>query len=55
MGVEGGDDLQTKITREEFEEMNKYIIDEVYSPIQDVLDKTNLTIDNISQIGLIGG
>ena len=55
MGVEGGDDLQTKITREEFEEMNKYIIDEVYSPIQDVLDKTNLTIDNISQIELIGG
>ena len=55
MGVEGGDDLQTKITREEFEEMNKYLIDEVYSPIEEVLKKTNLTIDNISQIELIGG
>ena len=55
MGVEGGDDLQTKITREEFEEVNKYIIDEVYSPIEDVLKKTNLTLDNISQIELIGG
>ena len=55
MGVEGGDDLQTKITREEFEEMNKYLIDEVYSPIEEVLKKTNLTIDNITQIELIGG
>ena len=55
MGVEGGDDLQTKITREEFEEMNKYVLDELYTPIQDVLDKTNLTIDNISQIELVGG
>ena len=55
MGVEGGDDLQTKITREEFEEMNKDIIEELYSPIADVLKKTNLTIDNISQIELIGG
>ena len=55
MGVEGGDDLQTKITREEFEEMNKYVLDELYTPIQDVLVKTNLTIDNISQIELVGG
>lgn len=55
MGVEGGDDLQTKITREEFEEMNKYVIDQVYSPIEDVLKGTNLTIENISQIELIGG
>ena len=55
MGVEGGDDLQTKITRDEFEEMNKYVLDEVYSPIEDVLKKTNLTIDNISQIELVGG
>ena len=55
MGVEGGDDLQTKITREEFEEMNKYVIDQVYNPIEDVLKGTNLTIENISQIELIGG
>ena len=48
MGVEGGDDLQTKITREEFEEMNKYVFDELYTPIQDVLDKTNLT--NVTKV-----
>ena len=55
MGVEGGDDLQTKVTMEEFEEMNKYILSEVYTPIEDVLKKSNLTINDISQIELIGG
>ena len=55
MGVEGGDDLQTKITREEFESINKNILDEIYSPIEEVLKKANLTIENISQIELIGG
>ena len=35
--------------------MNKYIIDEVYSPIEDALKQTNLTIKNIAQIDLIGG
>ena len=55
IGVEGGDDLQTKITRDEFEEINKNLISKVYNPIEDVLKKTNLTIKNISQIELIGG
>lgn len=39
IGVEGGNDLQTKITREEFEEVNKDLIDKVYNPIEDVLKK----------------
>ena len=55
IGVEGGDDLQTKITREEFEEINKDLINTVYSPIENLLKKTNMTINNISQIELIGG
>ena len=55
IGVEGGDDLQTKITREEFEEINKDLIDKVYDPIEEVLKKANMTISNISQIELIGG
>ena len=55
IGVEGGDDLQTKITRDEFEEINKDLIEKVYNPIEDVLKKSNLTINNISQIELIGG
>jgi len=55
IGVEGGDDLQTKITREEFEEVNKDLIDKVYNPIEEVLQKANMTISNISQIELIGG
>ena len=55
IGVEGGDDLQTKITRDEFEEINKDLIDKLYAPIEDVLKKTNMTIKNISQIELVGG
>ena len=55
IGVEGGDDLQTKITRDEFEEINKDLINKVFSPIEEVLKKTNMTINNISQIELIGG
>ena len=55
IGVEGGDDLQTKITRDEFEEINKELIAKVFSPIEDLLKKTNMTINNISQIELIGG
>ena len=55
IGVDGGDDLQTKITRDEFEEVNKDIIAQVYDPIEEVLKKTNMTIGNISQIELIGG
>ena len=55
IGVEGGDDLQTKVTRDEFEEINKDLIEKIYIPIEDVLKKTNKTINNISQIELIGG
>ena len=55
IGVEGGDDLQTKITREEFEEVNRDLINKVYAPIEHLLNKTNMTINNISQIELIGG
>ena len=55
LGVEGGDDLHTKITRDEFEEINKDLISKVYAPIEDLLKKTNMTINNISQIELIGG
>ena len=54
-GIEGGDDLQAKITREEFEEVNRDLLNKLYSPIEDVLKRTNMTIENISQIELIGG
>ena len=55
IGVEGGDDLQTKVTRDEFEEVNKDLISQVYGPIEKLLKQNDLTIKNISQIELIGG
>ena len=55
INVENGDDLQTKITRKEFENINKNLISQVYEPIKKLLIENNLTIKNISQIELIGG
>ena len=55
IGVEGGDDLQTKVTREEFEEINKNLISQIYAPIEKLLKDNKLTINDISQIELIGG
>ena len=55
LGVEGNDDLNEIIKREEFEEVNKELISKAYSPIEELLKKANMTIRDISQIELIGG
>jgi len=55
LGVEGNDNLNENIKREEFEEINQELISKVYSPIENLLKKTNMKISDISQIELIGG
>ena len=55
LGVESNIDLQFKITRDEFNEFNKDLINKVYDPIEKVLKDSNLTLENITQIELIGG
>ena len=50
LGVEGNDDLNANIKREEFEEINKELISKVYSLIENLLNKTNMKIMDISQI-----
>ena len=55
LGVEGNDDLNENIKREEFEEINKELISKAYSPIENLLNKANMKISDISQIELIGG
>ena len=55
LGVESNIDLQFKITRDEFNEFNKDLINKVYDPIEKVLKNSNLTLENITQIELIGG
>ena len=55
IGLDQGIDLQTKITREEFNSINSELISQIYYPIEFLLNKTNITLDQINQIELIGG
>lgn len=55
LGVENGQNLEGKIDRETFEEINKDVFDRIYNPIEKVLKIANMTIDEISQIELLGG
>lgn len=55
LGVEGGMNLEGKINRDEFEEINKEIFDRIYEPIEKVLAISGLSVDNISQVELLGG
>ena len=55
IGLDSGIDLQTKITRDEFNEINSELIKQVYYPIEFLLNKSNITLNQIEQIELIGG
>jgi len=55
LGVENGQNLEGKIDRETFEELNKDLFDSMYNPIEKVLKIANMTIEDISQIELLGG
>lgn len=56
LGVESGLNLEGFIlTREEFEKVNEKEFERVYDPIERILNRTGLTIADISQIELIGG
>jgi hypoxia up-regulated 1 len=55
LGVEGGANLDAKITREEFETINSDIFDRVYRPIEKLLHSTGISIDQIKQVELLGG
>jgi hypoxia up-regulated 1 len=55
LGVEDGMNLEGKITRETFEEFNADVFDNIFKPLERVLKIGNMTIEDISQIELIGG
>jgi hypoxia up-regulated 1 len=55
LSVESGMNLQTRISRDEFEEINNSDFDKVYDPIERLLNKTGVSIDDIAQIELLGG
>ncbi len=55
IGLDSGIDLQSKITRDEFNEINSDLIKQIYYPIEYLLNKSNITLNQIEQIELIGG
>ena len=55
LGVDSGLNLEGPLSREEFNNANKELFDQVYEPIDKLLKQSNLTLDNITQIELIGG
>jgi len=55
LGVENGQNLEGKVDRETFEDINSAVFERVYQPIEKVLKIANMTINDISQIELLGG
>ena len=55
LGVENGINLNGKIDRETFEEINKEVFDKIYEPIEKLLNISGMKIEDITQIELLGG
>lgn len=47
--------LLTTIERKEFEDASQHLFDRVMGPVEDVLRKAGLTIDDVDQVELLGG
>ncbi|CDW74071.1 protein heat shock protein [Stylonychia lemnae] len=47
--------LLTTIERKEFEDASQHLFDRVMAPVQEVLEKAGLTIEDIDQVELLGG
>lgn len=48
-------DFKAKVTREDFEEMNKDLFDRVTKPIEDALQTSQVTLPEITDVILMGG
>ena len=55
LGIEGGQNLDGKITRDEFEAASADELSRVYKPIEKILQSANMTLDDISWVEIIGG
>jgi len=55
LGVDSGMNLKTKLTRDQFEEINAESLSRAYIPIEKLLNKTGITLDQVQQIELLGG
>ncbi|CAJ1963229.1 unnamed protein product [Cylindrotheca closterium] len=50
-----GHDLQETLTRARFEELNSDLFKRTMGPVKEVLDRSNLTKEDVDQIVLVGG
>jgi hypoxia up-regulated 1 len=55
LGVEDGINLEGKINREKFEEINENIFNKILNPLEKVLEIAKMDISEINQIELLGG
>jgi len=55
LGVEDGINLEGKISREKFEEINEDIFKRIFTPLEKVLEIGKMDISEINQIELLGG
>lgn len=55
ISIEKGVNYETKITKEEFLNVNQHILDRVATPIVTLLERNNMNIDDIEFVELIGG
>jgi molecular chaperone DnaK (HSP70) len=55
LGIEKGNEYEDIISRDEFLEISKNDLKNVYEPIKLILERNNISIERISQIEFIGG
>lgn len=55
LNVDSGMNLEAKLTREEFEKSIEEEMERVYNPIEKLLNRTGLTLEEIEHIELLGG
>ena len=50
-----GIDFRAKLTRQEFEDMSKELLDRVEGPVNSILERSNLSVADVSSLVLVGG
>lgn len=55
LGIEGGENLDTTFTREQFDKLSENELSRVYDPIDSVLKSANMTLDDVTWVEVIGG
>ncbi len=55
LNLDSGENFNTKLSRDEFEEFSKDELDRIYAPIERALQSANMTIDDLTWVEIVGG